>query len=352
MNRVEIKTNFAIAGSPRMAYCLQSVRTLTVVFGATARVSVERRKITVSGTVQGVGFRPFVYGLASRLSLGGFVKNRAGGVTIEIEGEDAPLDQFLNKLKNDSPPLAHIDQLIWQAQTPQGDKQFRIETSDVASLGPVAISPDIATCEQCLAELFDPSDRRYRYPFINCTNCGPRLTIVTAAPYDRDRTTMAGFEMCSACRAEYEDPTNRRFHAQPIACPICGPALGVLDSRNQRSPRIRRGKIAGREKSPPLKVLADIILPAPRRIPQAVSNLRKAKHRDEKPFAIMVRDVATANLYCRISRRRNEIALLAESANCADAETKWRQTGRGNRAGESVPGCHAALHTIASFADT
>src|SRR5580704_8371778 len=191
---------------------------------------MERRSIAIQGTVQGVGFRPFVYGLASDLRLGGFVKNETGGVKIEVEGDARSLDQFLCRLIENPPPLAHIDQWTCQPQPPCGDRWFRIDQSDRATLGCVVITPDAATCDACLAELFDPDDRRYRYPFLNCTNCGPRLTLVTGAPYDRERTTMAGFAMCPRCRAEYEDPSNRRFHAQPNACPQCGPRLALLDA--------------------------------------------------------------------------------------------------------------------------
>ena len=191
---------------------------------------MERRAIVVRGIVQGVGFRPFVYGLAVRLELRGFVKNQTGSVLIEVEGEVSALDWFLTELKTKPPPLALIDQLSWEPQTPRGDQQFSIETSEADPTSAVFLSPDVATCQDCLAEMLDPADRRYRYPFLNCTNCGPRLTIITGAPYDRQNTTMTAFPMCSACRAEYEDPTQRRFHAQPTACPACGPRLQALDA--------------------------------------------------------------------------------------------------------------------------
>src|SRR5581483_6773192 len=189
----------------------------------------ERRAISVHGIVQGVGFRPFVHGLARRLGLRGFVRNRAGSVLIEVEGEPPRLDHFLRELATRPPPLAQIDQVSWQPQAPRGDVKFHIEASE-AGADAVFISPDVATCADCLAELFDPADRRYRYPFLNCTNCGPRLTIIRGAPYDRERTTMASFPMCAACRAEYDDPANRRFHAQPTACPACGPHLQLRDA--------------------------------------------------------------------------------------------------------------------------
>jgi hydrogenase maturation protein HypF len=192
---------------------------------------MERRAIAIQGTVQGVGFRPFIHGLASRFQLGGFVRNQSGGVQIEVEGEAGSLDQFLSSLLSSPPPLAHIDQWSWQPQSPCGERQFRVEISQTSVQGPVAVAADAATCDQCLAELLNPDDRRFGYPFLNCTNCGPRLTIVTGAPYDRQRTTMASFEMCPTCLAEYENPADRRFHAQPTACPVCGPRLQLLDPR-------------------------------------------------------------------------------------------------------------------------
>ncbi len=265
---------------------------------------MERRSISVQGVVQGVGFRPFVFGLASRLELRGFVKNRTGGVLIEIEGEAESLDRFLALLTSELPPLAQIDRLSWDRASPLGHRDFRIEESE-AGEGPIFVSPDVATCDRCLAELFDPRDRRYRYPFLNCTNCGPRLTIITGAPYDRQRTTMARFPMCAECRAEYEDPANRRFHAQPNACPGCGPQLQLLDAKGKRietddplasfAAAVRGGLIGA------LKGLGGFHLTCDAVDRAAVFSLRQRKHRDEKPFAIMVRDVAAARQYCEVS---------------------------------------------------
>ena len=167
------------------------------------------------------------------LRLGGFIKNVSGGVLIEVEGESQSLDRFLDELADSPPPLARIDELRWSSRPARGDPSFRIEPSERDDASPIFISPDVATCDDCLAELFDPRDRRYRYPFLNCTNCGPRLTIITGSPYDRERTSMASFAMCPACRAEYDDPGNRRFHAQPTACPACGPRLRLLDGSGQ-----------------------------------------------------------------------------------------------------------------------
>jgi hydrogenase maturation protein HypF len=259
---------------------------------------MERRAIVVRGIVQGVGFRPFVYNLAGRLGLRGFVKNQTGSVLIEIEGESASLEHFLAELADRPPLLAHIEHLSWQSQAPRGEQQFRIECSEADAASPVFISPDVATCPECLAEVLNPGDRRYGYPFLNCTNCGPRLTIITGAPYDRARTTMASFPMCAACRAEYEDPANRRFHAQPTACPACGPRLQVLDGAGQPiatpdplaffAAALRKGQIGA------LKGLGGYHLACDARNSCAVAQLRRRKHRDEKPFAVMVPNVMAA----------------------------------------------------------
>jgi hydrogenase maturation protein HypF len=179
----------------------------------------------VTGRVQGVGFRPYVYALASELDLAGFVFNDSRGVVIEVEGMEC--DAFLSRLSLDAPPLAAIERIVTEARAPTGERGFTIRES-TGGIPDAAISPDAATCDACLAELFDPADHRYRYPFINCTDCGPRFTIVTGVPYDRPKTTMAGFAMCPECRAEYENPRDRRFHAQPNACPACGPHVRLV----------------------------------------------------------------------------------------------------------------------------
>ena len=194
---------------------------------------MERRAIEVTGIVQGVGFRPHVYSLARRYGLGGFVQNRAGKVFIEVEGDGAALDRFVADLVDRRPPLVQIESLTSHQQQPRGESDFHIESSEFGANDAIFVSPDVATCAECLAELFDHTDRRFGYSFLNCTHCGPRLTIVTGAPYDRARTTMASFPMCAACRAEYDDPANRRFHAQPIACPVCGPRLTLCDAGGQ-----------------------------------------------------------------------------------------------------------------------
>jgi hydrogenase maturation protein HypF len=274
---------------------------------------MERRAITVEGIVQGVGFRPFVYALASRLGLRGFVKNQSGCVLIEVEGGRKDLDCFLRELLENAPPLARIDALSSGQQAARGDDGFRIEASDYDSGSAIFISPDVATCKDCLAELFDPSDRHYRYPFLNCTNCGPRLTIIRGAPYDRSRTTLASFPMCPDCAAEYHDPGNRRFHAQPAACPACGPRLSVCQPNGEpietSEPlaffvdRLRRGEIGV------LKGLGGFHLACDAASERIVRELRRRKHRDEKPLAVMVPDLETAERFCEIDNRERELLL-------------------------------------------
>ncbi|MGH2887158.1 MAG: acylphosphatase, partial [Solirubrobacteraceae bacterium] len=192
-------------------------------------VARARVRVRVTGTVQGVGFRPYVYRLAGELSLGGFVLNDAHGVLIEVEGNGAAVDRFLARLPSEAPPLAVVERMLAEESVPCGKGSFAIRESVGGSAPDAPVTPDTATCEDCLRELFDPADRRFRYPFINCTNCGPRFTIVRGVPYDRRLTTMAGFVMCPACRAEYDDPADRRFHAQPNACPHCGPQISLWD---------------------------------------------------------------------------------------------------------------------------
>src|SRR5882672_10357344 len=187
-----------------------------------------RRQIEVAGIVQGVGFRPYVYRLAIERNLTGTVSNTPAGVTIEVEGSAEDVEEFVTRLPRTAPPLSHITDVQVRELPCNGDHEFRILASQRGDTVHTLISPDVAICADCLRELFDPADRRYRYPFINCTNCGPRFSIVRGVPYDRPLTTMAGFAMCPACRAEYDDPRDRRFHAQPNACPVCGPRARLL----------------------------------------------------------------------------------------------------------------------------
>ncbi|MGB8328909.1 MAG: acylphosphatase, partial [Polyangiales bacterium] len=194
------------------------------------------RQIHVRGTVQGVGFRPWVYRLAERLGLHGRVRNSAEGVTIEAFGPDAELEEFIRRLQADAPSSARVANLRSSPIPDEAGEGFVIESSEISGSRALSIPPDLATCPQCQAEVDDPGDRRYRYAFTNCTGCGPRFTIATGIPYDRAATTMASFAMCSTCRAEYDDVQNRRFHAQPNACPSCGPALRLVRLEGGQAP--------------------------------------------------------------------------------------------------------------------
>ena len=274
-----------------------------------------RREITVRGTVQGVGFRPFVYALASRLSLCGSVRNSAAWVIIEVEGAPADLATFEAELLVKAPPMATIDHVASTEIPLKGDDGFRIVDSDAGAVSErqsIRITPDAATCPSCHAELYDPANRRYRYPFITCATCGPRLTIVIAAPYDRERTTMSAFRMCAACRREYEDPQDRRFHAETIACPACGPALRLLDASgpvaagDPLSDVVRRlcaGGIAA------VKGLGGYHLACDATNADAVGRLRRRKHRDEKPFAVMFGALAAIEQACAVEEAERELLL-------------------------------------------
>jgi hydrogenase maturation protein HypF len=194
--------------------------------------TIVRKRLRVTGVVQGVGFRPHVYNLASRLGLAGFVLNDGAGVVVELEGTPEGVNEFVTQLPAVPPPRARIDSLEEEELEPRGEEAFAIRES-VPGEAATLVSPDLATCGDCLDELLEPADRRHRYPFINCTNCGPRFTIIQGVPYDRPKTTMSSFAMCPACRAEYDDPGNRRFHAQPNACAACGPGLALWDAEGK-----------------------------------------------------------------------------------------------------------------------
>jgi hydrogenase maturation protein HypF len=256
-----------------------------------------RMAVRVEGIVQGVGFRPFVYALATRLGLGGLVGNDADGVFAEVEGEPAALRKFLSALERDAPPLARVERVTATSMALAGTASFEIVASEPAGRRRTLVAADTATCADCLRELADPDDRRFRYPFTNCTNCGPRFTIVKDVPYDRPLTTMAGFEMCEQCAAEYHDPANRRFHAQPTCCPVCGPRLALLDQAGKPLPGLalegaasllRQGKVVA------VKGLGGYHLAADATCEEAVAALRARKHREDKPFAIMTADLAGA----------------------------------------------------------
>jgi hydrogenase maturation protein HypF len=239
----------------------------------------QRRRLRVSGIVQGVGFRPFVYGLARAQELGGFVRNDARGVVIEAEGAEEKLGLFAAALVEQAPPLARIAAVEASVIEPLGEHEFVIAPSDREGERTALVPADVATCDDCLRELFDPADRRYLYPFINCTNCGPRFTIVRSVPYDRANTTMASFELCADCRREYEDAANRRFHAEPTCCPDCGPKLSL--GLDEVVALLREEKIVA------IKGLGGYHLACDAASEQAVARLRERKRREEKPLAVM-----------------------------------------------------------------
>jgi hydrogenase maturation protein HypF len=272
----------------------------------------ERRHITVEGIVQGVGFRPFVYGLARKNGLAGFVLNDTAGVTIELEGEPPALDDFLAHLREQPPPLARIENVDCRTIPPKGESAFNIVGSQGEEERNVLISPDTPTCDDCLKELFDPTDRRYRYPFINCTNCGPRFTIIKDVPYDRERTTMGRFEMCGACAREFHNPTDRRFHAQPIACPQCGPRVRLLDAHGHEildgEPVSHAARLLRQGAVVAVKGLGGYHLACNALEHDGVRRLRARKHREEKPFALMARDLRAVKQLCLVSKE-DEILL-------------------------------------------
>lgn len=279
---------------------------------------VERRVVAIRGIVQGVGFRPFIQGLAASFDLRGHVRNDTAGVVVDVEGRGECIDGFLAELRTAPPPLAVIDSISIEAAPPADHYGFAVAPSDRSGPPTALVSPDAATCDACLAELFDPLNRRYRHPFISCTHCGPRFTIVREIPYDRPRTTMAGFPMCPSCRREYEDSTDRRFHAQPIACPGCGPTLAF---RIAGAPEVAakgdsaltlavaaltEGKIVAIKGLGGYHFCCDALNQA------AVRRLRDRKHREGKPLAIMVKDLDAARRAVTVSP--TEAEMLASAA--------------------------------------
>jgi hydrogenase maturation protein HypF len=269
------------------------------------------RRIHVSGVVQGVGFRPFIYGLALRYGLAGWVRNTSAGVDIEVAGDADALDEFIGAITDEAPPLSRIESVTAEAISANGYTRFEIRHSETIEGQYQPISPDVATCDDCLHEVFDPNDRRCHYAFTNCTNCGPRFTIIQDIPYDRPKTTMAAFEMCPDCQREYDDPLNRRFHAQPNACPVCGPRLELLPSPDHPVPAewddlaeddieatralLRAGYIVA------IKGIGGFHLACDATNPAAVSELRRRKGRAAKPFAVMMPDLDTVTRFCEVS---------------------------------------------------
>ncbi len=257
-----------------------------------------RRRLRVTGQVQGVGFRPFVYRLAGSLSLTGLVGNDARGVTVEIQGPAAAVDEFAARLKTDAPPLAEIVSVEQSATEPvEGERGFRIAASAGGELADAQVTVDTATCPDCLREMNDPRDRRHRHAFINCTNCGPRYSIVRSIPYDRPNTTMADFAMCPRCAAEYHDPRDRRFHAQPVACPRCGPSVWLVDTHGRQivcdDAIVAAARLLESGRIVAVKGLGGFHLACRADDDHAVARLRRRKNRDAKPFALMAADLSS-----------------------------------------------------------
>jgi hydrogenase maturation protein HypF len=282
-------------------------------------------RIGVRGVVQGVGFRPFVYQLAAKHHLRGWVCNTSEDVQIEVEGDTKDVTQFLKELREQPPPLARIEDVTVKSGPMEHYEKFEIRRSIAEEGKYQLISPDIATCPKCLKEIFDPANRRYRYPFTNCTNCGPRFTIIEDIPYDRPNTTMQSFKMCPECQKEYDDPANRRFHAQPNACPVCGPQLTLVDSDGNKVigkdmmqktvELLQDGKIVA------IKGLGGFQLACDATSEAAVKRLRFRKNRPAKPLAVMVANIDEVKRYCEVSTAEEE---LIKSAGSPIVLLKWK----------------------------
>lgn len=310
----------------------------------------KRRRFRVSGIVQGVGFRPFLHRLARRFALAGWVRNTPAGVEGELEGDPAGLDAFLAAVRRDPPPLAVVEAVEAEPlPTPAGYRGFVIRPS-AGGAGATLVAPDLAPCPACLREMDDPADRRYRYPFINCTDCGPRFTILQALPYDRANTTMAGFAMCPACAAEYRDIASRRYHAQPNACPVCGPRAFYLDAAGRPvdgDPVALAQRTLAAGGILAVKGAGGIHLACDGRSAAAVRRLRRRKHRPDKPLALLCRDLGEARRFCRIDETaaallqspRRPILLLEKRDPDA-----WRELSATDRLGILLP--YTPLHRL------
>ena len=324
--------------------------------------AVLRRRVCVRGIVQGVGFRPFVYNLAQANHLTGFVLNSSSGVTIELEGSDEQIIAFLKVLRSEPPALAQIEEILVDDLAPSGGASFEIRQSQTEEDEFVLLSPDVATCTQCLQEVFDPDDRRHAYPFTNCTNCGPRYTIIYDIPYDRAKTTMWRFPMCPACEAEYHDPGNRRFHAQPNACAVCGPAVILVkagtvfpaaDDYKNGAPsiaHIRQARAAlGAGAIVAVKGLGGFQLACDAENDTAVQQLRQRKKRSDKPFALMVRDLGAAEKIAFIAEADRQLLMSPERPIVIVPRRQGTRISRGVAPGNETIGIMVAntpLHSL------
>jgi len=279
--------------------------------------TVELARISARGIVQGVGFRPFVYQLATKHNLKGWVCNTSEDVKIEVQGESKDLKRFLAGLQNNAPPLARIESISVTYHPPAGYTSFEIRHSIAEEGKYQPVSPDIATCQACLEEIFSPEDRRYHYPFTNCTNCGPRFTIIEDVPYDRPKTTMRSFIMCADCQAEYDNPLDRRFHAQPNACPRCGPRLELLDNKGNHIETsdviVAASRLLKKAKIIAIKGLGGFLLACDATDEKAVELLRQRKRRPFKPLAIMVTDMEEIRKHCQVSEAEEKLLTSPQS---------------------------------------
>jgi hydrogenase maturation protein HypF len=282
------------------------------------RETIVRLRVTVEGTVQGVGFRPFTVRLAQRLGVAGWITNSSRGVLLELEGSVGAVETFLAQLQTEAPAAAKVDRLTVEPASPVGETAFRIRTSEGAGVRRLVMPPDLATCADCLRELSDPMDRRFRYPFLTCTQCGPRFSLITDIPYDRANTTMSRFQLCRDCLTEYEDHTNRRFHAEPIACPVCGPRLALWDiqghevAREQEALRqaceiIRGGRVLAVKGVGGFQLWVDACSES------AVQRLRLRKMRPDKPFAVLFSSVSAIRKSCLLTTEE-ELLLFSSEA--------------------------------------
>jgi hydrogenase maturation protein HypF len=294
---------------------------------AELQANCQRLRLIIFGAVQGVGFRPFVYRLATDLSLTGWIRNSNQGVFIEVEGTAAKLREFLSRLPSEKPAHAFIQSLESSYLDPSGFAHFEILPSDDSGEKSALILPDIAACLDCLREIFDPDDRRHLYPFTNCTNCGPRFTIIESLPYDRANTTMRVFEMCDACRAEYDDPRNRRFHAQPNACSLCGPHLELWDKSGNLLSRkhealLNAAKAISAGEIVAVKGLGGFHLVVDAGNDAAIQRLRERKHREEKPFALMLPNLEFIKNVCELSPLEEQL-ITSSAAPIVIATSKF-----------------------------
>lgn len=293
---------------------------------------MRRMQIQAKGIVQGVGFRPFIYSIANRFNLSGYVFNDTGGVIVEVEGDDKVLDEFFRVIREDSPPLAQIESIERSFLPLMGYREFTIRDSKSLQDKSALIPPDISICKDCLKEMLNPIDRRFLYPFINCTNCGPRYTLIKDIPYDRRNTTMKAFEMCPECKSEYEDPLNRRFHAQPNACPVCGPQVSLLAIKRSGTRVLAKGaesikrcrELLKRGMVVAVKGLGGFHLACNALDKEAVRRLRSRKYREDKPFAMMAPSLEVIKRYCYVDREAERclvspgrpIVLLKKGEGC------------------------------------